>query len=93
MPGSAGDNAATRAEEGWSNEDGFLAADADEIAVSGATILFFDGDVQVADPFTTSKYNSGWYACYNALDVANHTVTIDGIDYYQCPISDLPTIN
>ena len=51
-----GDNATTRA-EGWSNEDGFLAADADEIAVSGATILFFDGDVQVADPFNTTKYD------------------------------------
>ena len=43
--------------------------------------------------YTHNKYNSGWYTCYNALDVANHTVTIDGIDYYQCPISDLPTIN
>lgn len=43
--------------------------------------------------YTHNKYNSGWYACYNALDVVNHTVNIDGIDYYQCPISDLPTIN
>ena len=51
-----GDNAATRA-DGWTNEDGFLAADADEIAVSGATILFFDGDVQVADPFNTAGYD------------------------------------
>jgi len=51
-----GDNATTRA-DGWTNEDGFLAADADEIAVSGATILFFDGDVQVADPFNTAKYD------------------------------------
>lgn len=60
-----GDNATTRA-EGWSNENGFKAADADEIAVSGATILFFDGDVQVADPFNTADYDgkagSGWTA-------------------------------
>lgn len=60
-----GDNATTRA-DGWSNENGFQAADADEIAVSGATILFFDGDVQVADPFNTAEYDgkagSGWTA-------------------------------
>ena len=70
-----GDNAATRA-EGWSNEDGFLAADADEIAVSGATILFFDGDVQVADPFTTSEYNSGWSAGQGSIDMEHEAIIV-----------------
>jgi hypothetical protein len=70
-----GDNATTRA-EGWSNEDGFLAADADEIAVSGATILFFDGDVQVADPFTTSEYNSGWSAGQGSIDMEHEAIIV-----------------
>ena len=71
-----GDNAATRAEEGWSNEDGFLAADADEIAVSGATILFFDGDVQVADPFNTSDYDSKWSAGLGSIDKEHEAVIV-----------------
>ena len=70
-----GDNATTRA-EGWSNEDGFLAADADEIAVSGATILFFDGDVQVADPFTTSDYDSNWSAGQGSIDKEHKAVIV-----------------
>ena len=57
----SGDAASTRA-DGWSNENGFEAATNEEIAVKGATFLFFDGETQVADPFSTSDYDDGWDA-------------------------------
>ena len=50
MPGDA----TTRA---WNND--FEAATGDEIAVADAMILFFDGEGQVAEPFTTG-FTDGW---------------------------------
>ena len=72
MPGDA----TTRAEEGWPEGNGFEAADpATEIAVKDAMILFFDGEGQVADPFTTG-FTDGWTDGTGSFDKQHAAVIV-----------------
>ncbi|MBO5629748.1 MAG: Mfa1 fimbrilin C-terminal domain-containing protein [Aeriscardovia sp.] len=66
MPGDA----TTRA---WTND--FEAATGNEIAVADAMILFFDGEGQVADPFTTG-FTDGWTNGEGSVDKKHAAVIV-----------------
>ena len=66
MPGDA----TTRA---W--DDTFEAATGDEITVADAQILFFDGEGQVADPFTTG-FTDGWTDGTGSFDKQHAAVIV-----------------
>ena len=60
MPGST-----TRADS-WTNDGGFEEATGDEISVTGAKFLFFDGETQVADIFDTAELDETFSETLNS---------------------------
>ena len=67
----SGDAASTRA----FGDAGFEAGTEDEVGVTKATFLFFDGETQVADPFTTSELNQ-WTAGTGQVDKVSASIIV-----------------
>lgn len=68
----SGDAASTRA----FGDAGFEAGTADEVGVTNATFLFFDGETQVADPFTTSDLNPWTAGTTDNVDKVSKSIIV-----------------